>query len=288
MSVYDIVLERIIKNMEEGKIPWQKPWIEPINYVTRRKYTGINRLLLEKPGEYLTFNQVKKLNGKVKKGAKSNIVVFWKIEDPEENKNKENENGNEQTDEEIEQNEIEQKTQKKVILRYYKVFHIDDCEGIETKIKNQTEKSNNILHDIYRNYLKKEDIKLIEEGIEAYYSISQDKIVIPQKKYFKSDEEFLSTIYHEIVHSTGHAKRLNRFTEEKQTYKKFKEEYSFEELVAEIGSAFILGEHGIEKTIKNNTAYIQSWIKYLKDNKKAIIQASSMAQKAVEYITQYK
>lgn len=267
-KVYGYVTERILEELEKGVIPWRRKWFtKKINYVSRKSYSGVNLLLLEKPGEYLTFNQVKKLNGKIKKGSKSSMVIYFKILEK---------NTGEKTPEG--KDEIE----KIPMLRYYKVFHIDDVEGIESKLENKEIKDINTAE----NYLKPYDENLkinIQTSERAYYSPSKDLIVVPKKEQYKNTEEFYSTSFHELIHSTGHKSRLDRI---KKDASFGSEDYSKEELIAEIGSAMLASNANldIEKTISNSASYIKSWMKVLKEDKTLIVSASSKANKAVEYI----
>ena len=164
MSVYKYVTERIIAELEKGVIPWKKPWKgqKAINYVSRKEYQGINTLLLPFPGEYLTFNQVRKLKGKVKKGEKSSMIVFYKFI---EKKNKDGE-----------------VTETFPLLRYYNVFHLSQTEDIDTKSEAFKAKNDNeVIEDaekVVKDYVEREKIKLqnILGSDRAYYSQSEDKI----------------------------------------------------------------------------------------------------------------
>ena len=272
-KVHDIVLEKILRQMEKGEIPWIKGWGSnpPINYVTRKPYTGINILLLSKGGEYLTFRQIQQLGGRIKKGAKAEIVVFFKpytkiVEE------KDPETG-----------EVVEKEKESLVLRYYHVFHISDTEGIPSKLKkiehNPIEKAEKIIAGY------KDAPKIIhDDPNKAYYSAVKDLINIPAKDLFYDIHEYYSTLFHEIIHSTGHPKRLGRF-KENERHIFGSETYSLEELVTEIGAAMLCEHTGIaEKTIKNSTAYIQTWLKRLQDNKNWIFIAAGGAQKAVDYV----
>ena len=272
-KVHDIVLEKILQQMEKGKIPWVKGWGNnpPINYVTRKPYTGINILLLSKGGEYLTFNQIQKFKGKIKKGAKAEIVVFFKpytkiVEE------KDPETG-----------EIIEKEKELLVLRYYHVFHISDTEGIPSKLKKIEHNPIEEAEKIIKGY--KDAPKIIHDDPDkAYYNPAEDLINIPDKGLFHDIHQYYSTLFHEIIHSTGHPNRLGRFKEnEKHIFGS--ETYSLEELVAEIGAAILCEHAGItEVTIKNSTAYIQAWLKQLQNNKSWIFTAAGGAQKAVDYV----
>lgn len=271
--VYQYVTEEIIRQLEQGVVPWRKPWNTKenpaINYITRKPYRGINTLLLSKAGEYMTFKQVQDLKGKVKKGSKSHMVIFYKID----KKLKEDSDGNKKID-------------TYFILRYYRVFHLDDIEGIPSKIeKPESENSPiNEAENILALYKDKPEITNANQG-RAYYSPSEDYINVPGIECFNSEEEYYSTLFHECIHSTGHKSRLNRFAEEDQANAAFSSEsYSKEELTAEVGAAMLCGLAGIDVTIDNSAAYIGGWLKRLKDDNKLIVQAANKAQAAADYI----
>ena len=209
MTVAEIVTNAIIEKLKQGEVAWHKSWScnPPINYVTRKEYRGINRLLLG-GGEYLTFKQIQNIKGaKLHKGAKSHIVVYYQSAKVAED----------------EENEGESKVSH-MVLRYYRVFNINDVD---------------------------------------------------------SAEEYYSTLFHELVHSTGSKSRLNREMGGKFGSKS----YAREELVAEIGSAILCSMLNIsEKTFDNSSAYIQSWLKALENDTHLILYASAKAEKAVQMI----
>lgn len=270
-KVYDYVTQEIIRKMKEEKIaPWQKPWVvgNQVNYVTQKPYRGVNTLLLKKSGEYLTFNQIKAAGGSIKKGSKSEMVIFFK---PVDKKTAASESDDEKKD-------------KYVVLRYYKVFHISDTTGIKSKYKSK--KINDPIieaEEIIKNYKECPDIQ--NNGTnKAYYNPRLDYINIPSINNHNSSEEYYSTAFHEIIHSTGHKKRLGRFTDNKISAFG-NESYSKEELVAEIGSAYLSGITGIvQKTIDNSVSYLNSWIKELENDSTLIVKAAAAAQKAADYI----
>lgn len=270
-KVYTYVTEKIIQELEKGNIPWQKPWVScpPINYVTRKPYRGVNKLLLSRGGEYLTWHQIQQLGGKVKKGAKAEMVVFYKP-----------------IVKEVKGEDVEQDAETKVyyVLRYYNVFHIDDIEGIKSKIQTFQHNPIQEAEMVIQQYKDKPEIRY-QDNSKAYYSPAFDYINIPDKKYFKTIDEYYSTLFHEMVHSTGHPYRLGRFNSNDKIAPFGSEDYSKEELVAEIGAAMLCNHVGIlPNTIQNTGAYVRSWIKVLQNNKKFIVIASSKAQKAVDYI----
>ena len=205
VDVYQKVTNRILEMMSQGIIPWNKPWHGgldgAISYTTRKPYSLLNQLLLGKEGEYLTFRQVEALKGKVKKGAKAQMVVFFKqfaYEDFQKG-----ENG-------------EMVAIKKTIpvLRYYNVFHISDCEGIQSKFSEKpvcTLSPIEAAEKIVDTYYEREACELhIRKSDRAYYSPSLDEVVVPLLEQYDNEAEYYSTLFHESVHSTGHKSRLNR------------------------------------------------------------------------------
>ena len=276
-SVYEMVTERIINQLEKGIIPWRKPWTGirngAYNRISKKSYSLLNQMLLKHEGEYATFKQWESLGGHVRKGEKSEIVVFWKIQPIEETK----EDGTKET--------------KQVpILRYFNVFHISQVEGVEPLTKDDLksiepiEKAESVLHD----YWSREGIEVKHiGGDEAYYSPSRDLIRLPLFDQFTDANEYYSTAFHESIHSTMKESRCNRAEDRKGKIVAFgSEDYSKEELIAEIGSASLMNIIGIEtsKTFQNSSAYIQGWLSKLRNDVKFIVSASSKAEKAVNYI----
>ena len=285
-DIYDAIADRLIAEMENGVVPWQKPWLSvtegAVKYRTGKPYSLLNQILLGEPGEYLSFNECKSAGGKVKKGAKSRMVVFWKFLSYE----KKDDDGRIVFDD-----------QGRVMvdmipyLRYCNVFHIRDCEGIEPKWSNK-EKMNDIPADEKAESVLADYIAWSGVGFEnqmqnrAFYRPSEDRIVVPAREQFSNTSEYYSTVFHEVTHSTGHPKRLCRFAVDSPAAAFGSESYSKEELVAEIGAASILHEIGIEtgSSFKNSVAYIQSWLKALKDDKHMIVSAAGKADKAARLI----
>ena len=279
-DIYETIVNRILESLEAGIIPWRKPWVGmggAVAYKTRKPYTLLNQMLIGEPGEYITFKQVQDLKGKVKKGAKSKMVVFYTPSTTQ----KKDKAGNLVYD-----NSGNPVMISFPVLKYYRVFNIKDCEGIETKFKplNPEFQPEEEAERVRKTYIEREKITFVNDmGDRAFYRPSEDKIVVPKPELFESAEEYYSAAFHEIVHSTGHEKRLNRLSQEASFGN---EEYSKEELVAEIGAAAICNKLGIETpdSFKNSTAYIQGWMKRIKEDKKLIVTAAGKADKAVKYI----
>lgn len=272
-DLYQIVTDRIIAELEKGLIPWEKPWTgtadSAISGSTGKPYSLVNQWLLMYPGYYYTFEQVKKLGGHVKKGEKSKMVVFWKQVVITE------------TDEDG------QEKQKRVpMLRYFNVFHENQCEGLpeREKMPEQPAETNRDAETIIQDYFSRTGITLEQEKSDrAYYSPSLDVVHLPLREQFSKTGEYYSTAFHEMTHSTGHRDRLNRI---KNTAHFGNEEYSKEELVAEIGAAALCNYAGTEtpSSFRNSVAYLQSWLRALRNDKKLIVTAAGQAEKAVNYI----
>ena len=269
MDLYQEITDRIMAQMEEGVIPWHKPWIsgKAISRTTGKPYSLLNQMLLGRPGEYLTFKQCQDAGGKIKKGEKASIVVFWKWIETED----------------------EETGEKKEIpfLRYYNVFHISQCEGVVAKhavtlttSAEPCETADNLIAD----YIDRSGVTLRSQaGDLAYYQPATDTIIIPERQQFAETAEYYGTILHEIGHSTGHETRLNRLD---KTAFFGTESYSKEELIAEIVSATLVNHCGIEtsSSFRNSAAYIQNWLQVLKNDKRFIVSAAGKAEKAVQLI----
>ncbi len=258
-------------------IPWEKPWTGirggAYNRVSRKPYSLLNQMLLKHDGEYATFRQWKDLGGHIRRGEKSEIMVFWKVlpvEDEKEDGTKE--------------------VRQIPILKHFNVFHVSQVEGVEA-LKGDSLEENFPIDEsekIIRGYWEREGIKIEHAaGDSAYYSPSLDMICLPLFGQFISANEYYSTAFHESIHSTMKESRCNRAEESKGKLVAFGSgDYSKEELVAEIGSAALMNIMGIEtqRSFRNNVAYIQNWLSVLKNDVTFIVSASGKAEKAVRYI----
>lgn len=287
-DIYKTITERILEELDKGIIPWEKPWTGvrtgAISHSTGRAYSLLNQMLLGKPGEYITFNQCTEEGGKVRKGAKSKMVVFWKwIIQPKKDKDGKPLTGK----------DGQALVDNIPYLRYFNVFHLEDCEGIAAKYAKEDALPGadaqpiEAAETVLGGYVTRAQVAFeLERGNRAYYSPRRDKIVLPLREQFPEQEEFYSTAYHEAVHSTGHTSRLARFNEQEALAAFGSEDYSKEELVAEIGAATIMNEVGIEtrRSFRNTAAYIQSWARQLKGDPKMIVSAAGKAEKAAKMI----
>lgn len=280
-NVYEMVKQRILEGLEKinkglATEKWVKPWslnkVRPMNWQSSRVYSGVNLWLLDGAGtEFLTFNQIKEQpNAKLKKGAKGRPVVFFKW-----------------IDEETDEKTGEVLTKAHPVVRYYNVFSLDDIDGLELKRKVETfehkpEDAEEKLNDALFDYFRREGIEArFTKSAKAYYSPNADSISCPENRYFKQYNRFLGTLSHEAAHST--ASRLGR----DMGGVKGDEKYGYEELVAEFASSLLLSHFGVDDVITadNNVAYINSWMKAIKDMpSKKLVQAMQAAQKAANYI----
>lgn len=286
-SVFDIVTEKVVEFLEKGTIPWRKPWNgvdggnSPIN-ITGRGYNGINFFLLSCLGFdspiFLTFKQIQERGGKIKEGEEKKHfpVFFWAF-----NKYSTDKNGNPLPE-----------ARTIPMCRYYLVWNIEQTTlEVPEKLKSDQTKS------VIANYGTIEAAETVVNGYKnapkitvkdgsnvACYYPTTDIVNVPHKNQFHSLEEYYGVLFHELTHSTGHASRLNRKELMAGTYFG-SHDYSVEELVAEMGAAFLCNHVGINNTIENSAAYIKGWLSKLKSDPKMLMTAASRAQKAFERIT---
>lgn len=283
-DIYEFINNEIITQLENGIIPWLKPWTGradgAYSRATGKPYSLLNQFLLGGSGEWATFKQITESGGKIKKGEKARQVVYWsqvKITEKDDNGKPLTDNSG--------------KPVEKIVpmLKYYSVFRVGvQTEGIEPLEEAPsapiiTESEDDAVGYI-KTYCHDYNIKLEHLFQDrAYYSPASDRISLPMREQFTNSAEYLGTLYHEAIHSTGHKSRLDRLS----TVAHFgNEEYSREELVAEIGAASALRQLGVDTaaSLKNSAAYIQSWLRALKNDKKMIVWAASRAEKAVNMI----
>ena len=278
-DLYEVITQKIIDCLESGVVPWQKPWRSsggmPSNLITKRPYNGINFWLLLSlkytSPFYMTFEQVRSLNANVRKGEKSTMVVFWKI---------------------LESEDKTGEIKKTPFLRYYNVFNLTQTEGIDPAKVPVTDAFDHDFNPIgaadaiIHNWTDCPKIDFTEE--HAFYSPINDTVGMPPARTFFNDEKFYSTLFHELCHSTGHSRRLARH-EKIKNHKFGSQDYSQEELCAEMGAAYLCGITDIQQeTIQNNVSYIKSWIRTFKDDPKVLVLAAAQAQRAVDYILSHQ
>ena len=279
---YQIVTDAIIAKLEEGVVPWHKPWNAGVGFprnIDGQFYRGINILLLGTQDyadpRWGTFKAIQAKNGKVRKGEKGTLVVFWK---QLESKTEVDAKGN---------------PKKFWMLRYYYVFNVLQADFekplpiIETDALNYHEDEDwqDAADAITAPYFEAEGAPSLHHGhTAASYSPSQDVVNMPDAERFESLDAYYWTLYHELTHSTGHEKRLNR-SDLTSTEAKFgTDPYAREELVAEIGAAMLGTFAGLPDRTPQSAAYIAAWLTRLRDDKKLVVSAAARAQKAVECI----
>jgi antirestriction protein ArdC len=279
---------RIIGALEAGVIPWRKEWDAaasdrlPVNAHSGKPYRGINVLTLWSEQvakgytshKWLTYKQAQEMGGNVRKGERSTPVVFWKFD------RKANKDG-----------ELE----SFAFARYYNVFNVAQCDGLPVdapavpadRVFTPVESA----EIIAARYLDSANApRLRHGGARAFYTRQLDYVQMPERETFRSSEGYYSTLFHELAHSTGHSSRLDRFRDGAESSAFGSEDYSKEELTAEMAAAFLCAESEIlnEATFNNSVAYIQGWLKALKNDKGMVVSAAQRAQRASDYIMDRK
>jgi antirestriction protein ArdC len=275
VNVYEVITTRIVELLQQGTIPWRKPWSaasgEPRNLVSGRSYRGINVFLLSAmpfaSPYWLTYRQASERGGSVRKGSKGCPVIFWRWP-----------KGEEQTED---AKEIE--ASRGPLLRYYTVFNVEQCDGIAAP--QTVARTFEAIPECERIVSSMPNPPRIgHEGTRAFYRPSNDSITMPPALFFESPALYYSTLFHELTHSTGHESRLARkAVTDRNAFGSH--EYSREELVAEMGAAFLCGMAGIDAaTLKESSAYLASWIRVLNGDSRLAITAAAQAQKAADFI----
>jgi antirestriction protein ArdC len=270
-SLYEEVTNSIIEQLEQGAIPWVKPWTADSsadkNIVSQKPYQGINRLILGMTGMvkrydvpvWASFKQWQSLGANVRKGEKGTRIVFYSPVSKE----------NKQTGE----------TESYAVLKAYSVFNACQVEGLTITTEKPAEKPFTA-NQLAEERIVKTGAALSHGSDAAFYMPSQDRIQMPHKSAFNTEANYYATAFHELTHWTGHKDRLDRNLE-KGRYGN--PAYAFEELVAEMGAAFLCQDYGIQGELRH-AGYIQSWLKALRDDSKAVFKAAAYAQKAADFI----
>jgi len=273
-DIYQEVTDRIIAALETGAAPWLRPWrdgksgssLEPFNAVSGRPYNGINLLILGSMPfaslGWVTFKQALELGGNVRKGEHGTTVIFWKFDDYK----KREDDGSETL-------------KTSVFARGYTVFNVEQCENLDmTKLKVPVAPK---AGETDMNAVATRVGAIVRHGgNRAFYTTKGDYVQIPGVEAFKSVDNYQSTLAHELTHWTGNEKRCAR-----EFGKRFGDAaYAFEELVAEIGSAFLCARHGIALDGLQHPQYVANWLSVLKGDKRAIFTASSKAKEAAGFL----
>ncbi len=277
-EIYSEVTEQIIADLENGHIPWERPWngglMFPRNADTKLFYSGINILILWmkqkkagfKSSQWITFNQAKELGGFVKKGEKATRIIYYKsLEIKEANSSDEKE------------------TKLIPVLKTHSVFNLSQIEGLESILADETRKGESVseieICEKAEHIFSSSGAKLSFDGIgEAFYSVTNDSIHMPARSSFKDHLGYYGTLMHELTHWTGAESRLNRNLQIQGRV-----HYAKEELVAELGSSFLCAHVGLQYT-SQHAAYIESWLSVLREDKSAIFKAASQARTATEFL----
>jgi len=275
-DIHQEVTDKLIAMMEAGRLPWVCPWkhgtsnldsLIPYNALSRRNYNGINIMLLWGDSiEYgtngwLTFNQCKQLGGTVKKGEKGRMIVFFK---PFEGKDK-----------------VTGEKKMFPLLRHSHVFNVAQCEGLKLPAPRAVVAPVSPKGAVLE-IATAHNVALSHGGNSAYFRPSNDTVQMPHFDQFKTEEGYSQTLAHELTHWTGHKSRLDRDLSGMKGLNH--ESYAKEELIAELGSAFLCAELGIKADHDQSAAYLQSWLQGLRNDKRYIFSAASAARKATDFL----
>ena len=270
-TVYQDVTNSIIEQLENGAIPWVKPWRADSsadkNLLSQKPYQGINRLILGLSGMvnkydvpvWASYKQWESIGGNVRKGEKGTRIVFFSKVDKE----------NKQTGDK----------ESYSVLKAYWVFNASQIDGIDIVPAATVDKPFTPI-EYAETRIVKTGAALSHGGDAAFYAPSVDRIQLPNKGTFNSEANYYATAFHELVHWTGAKHRLDRNLEKGRFGNPA---YAFEELVAEMGAAFLCNDYGIQGELRH-AGYIQSWLKALRDDSKAVFKAAALAQKAADYL----
>lgn len=273
-QVYQAVTDSIIAELEKGAIPWVKPWSADStadrNVINNKPYQGINRMILGMSSMikgydapiWGSFQQFQQLGYNIKKGEKGTQIVFYKPVS---------------TQKELANGEVENNSYS--VLKAYWIFNINQSDAPVTKLAPEDVKPFNTIMEC-ENTISKSGASIQHGGDGAFFAPSLDKINLPNKTAFNSEENYYATAFHELVHWSGAKSRLDRDLSGKYG----NPAYAFEELIAEIGAAYLCADHRLQGELRH-AGYIQSWLKACREDNKAIFKAAALAQKAADYIT---
>jgi antirestriction protein ArdC len=303
-DIYQEITDKIVAELEKGAVPWLKPWVprtkpsksggtlgifgRPRNAVSQRRYSGVNVLMLwcaqdeagYRSDGWLTFKQAKELGGSVRKGEKATQIIFMK---PQVKTVRNDQTGQDED-------------QRFMVARAYHVFNVEQCEGLSERfstpqpvavpltVVKPVEKPVTLeLCAAKSAWMKATGSTVRHGGDRACYIPAIDEIRMPVAEDFDSEDHYWATLFHEHVHWTMPKQRLDR----NFGFKRWGDEgYAVEELVAEMGAAYLCADHGVKGELRH-AGYIQSWLKVLKNDKRAIVSAASKASQAAEYLNAF-
>jgi antirestriction protein ArdC len=274
-TVYRIVTEKILAQLEQGVAPWRKPWRAATAFprsINGHRYRGINVFLLATQGYtspyWLSRKEINRRGGRIRKGEHGTVIVFWKrLQVADEDSGE---------------------TKTIPLLRYYNVWNLEQTDDVTVPQSlaaastvhpaPTAEQRHHAAAAIVAGYPNTPTIH--EDGDAAWYRPSDDLVNVPPRARFEDLDEFYSTLFHELTHSTAHPSRLGRDCD----YVFGSHSYGREELVAEMGAAFLNAEAGIETTVPNSAAYLAGWITKISEDVRAVVVAAGAAQRAADHI----
>ena len=290
MNAYQEVTEKIIKKMQAGEIPWQKPWARILGQAVKHSdgtsYSVLNQLLLGRTGEFITFAQAKAEGGHIKKGAKSTTIYLWRNSKEKDGDRKEKAAASSPEESETASGKKEDEDGY-WFLKRYQVFGIDDAEGVKPRWSDPLPENpadpDRTAEVFLSSYLDCQPSLQLKPGEDASYDESSDTVFMPEIIRFRSKELYYKTLFHQMAHSTGSAERLSRQADRIA----FRDDHaSREDLLAEICSAMVCSFAGLDvtKTVEDTAAYIEKWIPALRKDPRMIVWASRRAEEAARYI----
>ena len=281
-DLYDRITNQILESVDEAG-DWKPSWRQgrnaiPCNHFTRKQYRGINIMMCWATGylngfstsQWATFKQWGMLNGRIKRGSKGTTIIYYNMTE----------------------RMVDGKKVEIPVMKASTVFNLDQVDGIELPPQPEPLSEDQRIYNCESRlkHFQRMGMNLEHKGSSAFYRPSTDTVVMPEFKDFFAAEHYYATAFHESVHWTGHKSRNNRFAKDLTPDLKgqdVRDEYAKEELVAELGAAFLCAELGIDNGVReDHAAYLKVWYQRLKSDKKLIIQAASAASKAVDFLNQ--
>ena len=280
-DLYQQITDKIINQLEKGVAPWQQPWSSigggmPVNVVSRRQYRGVNTLLLwAAAGEHNyqsnlwgTYRQWDTLGGHVNRGERSTKIIFWNVTSKAT----------------VDEQSGKEKIEKRFFCREYSVFNLDQCGG-DSLDRFRVARPTGGFVDVgpAEDAIAATGAEIRHGGNRAFFDTKGDFVQLPIKEAFATPASYYSTALHELNHWSGHESRLNRINK----LARFGDgSYAAEELIAELGAAFLTASLGIpnERTLDNSTAYLANWLAVLRSDNRAIFTAATAASAAADFI----
>lgn len=282
-EIYRQVTERIIQQLVDGTPPWRQPWDSqafgvPRNAVTKKPYRGLNILLLWDANQsgfssnlFATYRQWQAIGGQVRRGERAATkIIYWKTWD--------------QSVSDLDTGT--EREEKRFVLREYNVFALEQCEGDAVQRLHAPQRNKDFVdYQPADDAIAATGAKILHGGSRAYYNAESDRIFMPPKQAFEAQQHYYGTLLHEAIHFSGHPARLNRLDK----LSRFGDHtYAIEELVAEMGAAFLMAHLGIPNSdLQNQASYLDSWLAVLRADASAIITASTQASKAADFILSF-